>query len=325
LTYTFKPVPGASLDIRGVTWNAAAQSYFYIDNVNITVNSTSSTATITPIYIYDEYTESLLASGSLTNTLYDAAGTPTAVNSAPGTSLITVYAFDSTLARHSVALNGITRTFYPKSGEINRVAVNGTQQYTVAVIDSSDTFGAGTHLTAIREFGGYNVTCEDRVLSWAKLCYPYFRPQSYYVLTLTSPDGETFVFGNVSAFDNPMYIQYTGSGIPGPEQINGTMLVPQNISIIPDVNMTAPTEGLGPIITALSNSEFGSYALLCLPALIMLVAGRQFGAMAGALASGLCVVVNVSMGLEFYSYSVLGWIAALVLLMVFNEIRAGGR
>lgn len=320
LTYTFTPTVGSNLYIAGKTNNAVAQTYFYIDEINITVNCAATEAMITPIYVYDEYTGALMASGTLTNTLYDTASTGTSVTSAAGTSLLTVYAFDSTLARYSVTFSTVNRVFYLDSEETNRVAVNGTTSYTMAVVDSSGTYGANTHMLAYREFGGYNVTCEERLLSWAGMCYPYFKTSSYYVITFESPGGDSLIYGNISAFDNPMYIVLdVASSSADDPTYNSTELVPQtwNTSFTDGWQDPDAAGDVWALIAA--DGDWGQWILLGLPIFFMIIAGAQYAFASGMIAASICAALNAAIGWAWYNTGILGWIAAICLLMLVRD------
>ncbi|MEM4706890.1 MAG: DUF2341 domain-containing protein, partial [Candidatus Methanomethylicaceae archaeon] len=98
----------------------------------------------------------------------------------------------------------------------------------------------------------------------------------------------------------------------------------QEISISASLNWFTP-ESANDVVKVMASYEYGRYALIILPILMMLIASSKHSSgIAGAITSGLCIAINILIGYEFYSTVVLSWIAAICLLLIIYEVKRGG-
>jgi hypothetical protein len=81
---------------------------------------------------------------------------------------------------------------------------------------------------------------------------------------------------------------------------------------------TAPTP-LPDAIKIIYNMEYGRYALALLPILFMLVAGKHYAGIMGILACGMSALINVTVGVALFDWTVLGIIAFVCILLIFTE------
>jgi hypothetical protein len=81
---------------------------------------------------------------------------------------------------------------------------------------------------------------------------------------------------------------------------------------------TAPTP-LPDAIKIIYNMEYGRYALALLPILFMLVAGKHYAGIMGILACGISALINVTVGVALFDWTVLGIIAFVCILLIFTE------
>jgi len=81
---------------------------------------------------------------------------------------------------------------------------------------------------------------------------------------------------------------------------------------------TAPTP-LPDAIKIIYNMEYGRYALALLPLLFMLVAGKHYAGIMGILACGMSALINVTVGVALFDWTVLGIIAFVCILLIFTE------
>ena len=83
-------------------------------------------------------------------------------------------------------------------------------------------------------------------------------------------------------------------------------------------SFTAPTP-LPDAIKIIYNMEYGRYALALLPLLFMLVAGKHYAGIMGILACGMSALINVTVGVALFDWTVLGIIAFVCILLIFTE------
>jgi len=81
---------------------------------------------------------------------------------------------------------------------------------------------------------------------------------------------------------------------------------------------TAPTP-LPDAIKIIYNMEYGRYALALLPILFMLVAGKHYAGIMGIFACGMSALINVTVGVALFDWTVLGIIAFVCILLIFTE------
>lgn len=306
------PIAGASLRVHIVTSVNKAVEYV-IDEIRISFSETPHYDT--QIQLIDEATDSHLATFTgftlipVTDISGDSLECSTLID------YLTAYTFTNNMLRLEVEYDAIERWYYLTEDSDNNVVVTLTPtEYTVAVVDNSDTYGANTHYKAIREIGGVNMTVDEKILSWSKLCYTGLVTGNYYVITLTNPSASVFTYGNVSVVDNPIYIVLNVEGDTVTlYNINQTQFFNYSIAS----NFTTPSD-LGTQITAdfqdYESYEWGHYGLMILPFIVMAIATRKFMFIFGSVATGLCLALNVAVGYEMYSTSVLS------IAFVFNII-----
>lgn len=126
-------------------------------------------------------------------------------------------------------------------------------------------------------------------------------------------------FSYVGAEVNASYVMYYVT-----ENVNIPQFTsPSTISIDVTTSYTSPTDVgvMGGMIARMYSSagSWGYYALVALPVLLMLLAGRHNAAVVGMISAALCLFVNIAAGVEVYSITVLGIIAFVCLLALFYD------
>ena len=239
------------------------------------------------------------------------------------TDLYTILTFGNPCYRVKIGLTPGTTEYYRyvyiTEHETNYAvcSIDGDMtSFLISVIDSSDTFGAGTHFKAIKELGGVNYTVDDEILSWAKICYTSLIAGDYYVLMIEHAS-DVFIHGNVSVWDNPTYITYSGGA--GQAVYNSTAITPQVWNTTVTGAYAEPSVAADVWVMIAADDDWGSWILLGLPILFMIVAGAHYAFASGMIAAAICAALNAAIGYAWYNTAVLGWIAAICLLMLVRD------
>lgn len=325
-------VAGAKIKAR-IVHSAGSTHYDYIDEF-VCLFSATPIDTDTFIQLYDEETNTDLASFSpVVKIVPYESSTFANEDCYAKQDYFEVFTFTnnpfSIKISEGIAGNTWHRDNYLTVGETNYVVIPTITpvEYLVSVIDTTDTYGVNTHFKAIKEIGGINITIDEQTLSWSKICYSWLMQSDYYVLTLTNPSNNTVIYGNVSVFDNPIYIileivSNEDSTINvSVASINQTQTVDFTISS----NWTEPDlSGSMFVITmsSINSYEFGHILLSVIPFVVLSVGFKKRMYLYSAIAIGCCFLINLAVGVEIYSQSILGIALTFNIFLIYAEGEA---
>jgi hypothetical protein len=155
-----------------------------------------------------------------------------------------------------------------------------------------------------------------------------------YNLTIGSSALPSIIYvGNVTLFQAAQNVAvtyslaYTGGGGVNVSYINiatenvtmPTFNPTQYLFINASANYIAPVTNLGGTITLILETPWGPWLLAIIPIFIMILAGGSTGAVAAVLALAVSTVINFSVSTPVFRWGVLGVIAFITLLMLFDE------
>jgi hypothetical protein len=121
-------------------------------------------------------------------------------------------------------------------------------------------------------------------------------------------------------------LSYTAGGV----NITYTYIATENVTmptfnptqylfINASANYIAPVTNLGGTITLILETPWGPWLLAIIPIFIMILAGGSTGAVAAVLALAVSTIINFSVSTPVFRWGVLGVIAFITLLMLFDE------
>jgi len=138
----------------------------------------------------------------------------------------------------------------------------------------------------------------------------YALPHTHFSYSVT-PITNNIIIGDFVSFIQPIIT-------------NVPILIPKNVTIPLNFTWGTFNENGFAIIKMIAQSELGYYFLLILPLLLVLaVVARHTGAVVAATVSGLCAYINYSLNQSVFSTIILGWLAAICLLLFIIEQRRG--
>ena len=213
---------------------------------------------------------------------------------------------------------------------IKTVSGSGTELVSISDSDTANVY----HTLEFRWYGSSLQGYRDETLK-ISTTDTYFSSQSYIQLHVWSPASRYIDWVLVRKYVSPeptysvsseqALVNYAYSVSYGQLSTESqlTVKIPefspvQTFTANMSGSYTAPTP-LPDAIKIIYNMEYGRYALALLPILFMLVAGKHYAGIMGILACGMSALINVTVGVALFDWTVLGIIAFVCILLIFTE------